>query len=136
MRYSIIFGNILYIYDLNMILWFILCCVENPKLVQMVENGTNSFHPPDLFYTSWKHQKNLTFNAFRREKKRSMAWYDRKVLVMCRSHCTKMKFFNKDFFSKCDEIHKKLLLWTHLRKKYLRKTSFFFCSAIRVFPNN
>ena len=31
----------------------------------------------------------------------------------------KKKFFNKDFLSKCDQIHWKLLIWLHLRKKSL-----------------
>ena len=29
-----------------------------------------------------------------------------------------MKFSLKDFFSKCDQIRKKLLIWSHLLKKY------------------
>ena len=31
----------------------------------------------------------------------------------------KMKFFIKDFFSKCDHIRKKLRIWSHLLKKSL-----------------
>ena len=33
--------------------------------------------------------------------------------------CTaqKIKFFIKDFFSKCDQIHRKLRIWSHLLKK-------------------
>ena len=30
-----------------------------------------------------------------------------------------MKFSIKDFFSKCDQIHKKLRIWSHLLKKSL-----------------
>ena len=31
----------------------------------------------------------------------------------------KMKFFIKDLFSECDEIRRKLWIWSHLLKKYL-----------------
>ena len=31
----------------------------------------------------------------------------------------KMKFFMKDFFSKCDHIRRKLLIWSHLLMKSL-----------------
>ena len=31
----------------------------------------------------------------------------------------KKKFFNKDSFSKCDQIHRKLRIWSHLLKKSL-----------------
>ena len=37
----------------------------------------------------------------------------------------KMKFSIKDFFSKCDQIRSFLRIWSHLLKKFLRKTTFF-----------
>ena len=37
----------------------------------------------------------------------------------------KMKFSIKDFFSKCDQTHKKLQIWSHLLKKSLIKNFFF-----------
>ena len=37
----------------------------------------------------------------------------------------KMKVFIKDFFSKCDQIRRKLQIWSHLLKKSSRKSSFF-----------
>ena len=30
-----------------------------------------------------------------------------------------MKFFVKDFFSKCDQIRKKLRIWSHLKKSLI-----------------
>ena len=36
-----------------------------------------------------------------------------------------IKFSIKDFFSKCDQIPRKLRIWSHLLKKSLMKTSFF-----------
>ena len=39
----------------------------------------------------------------------------------------KMKFFIKDFFSKCDQIRSFLWIWSHLLKKSLMK-SFMFCA--------
>ena len=39
----------------------------------------------------------------------------------------KMKFFVKDFLSKCDQIHRKLWIWSHLLKKSLME-DFIFCA--------
>ena len=38
----------------------------------------------------------------------------------------KMKFSIKDFFSKCDQIHRKLRIWSHLLKKFVME-NFIFC---------
>ena len=38
----------------------------------------------------------------------------------------KMKISIKDFFSKCDQIRRKLRMWSHLLKKFLVEI-FFFC---------
>ena len=48
-------------------------------------------------------------------------------------HCTKMKFYFKDFFSKCDQIRRFLRLWSHFLKKSLME-NFIFC-AVRITPN-
>ena len=39
-----------------------------------------------------------------------------------------MKFFIKDFFSKCDHIHSFLRIWSHLLKKSLTE-HFIFCAV-------
>ena len=41
----------------------------------------------------------------------------------------KMKFSIKDFFSKCDQIRRKLRIWSHLLKKPLMKKLHFLCSG-------
>ena len=50
----------------------------------------------------------------------------------CNIHCThkkkKTKFFIQDFFSKCDQIHRKLRVWSHLLKKSLME-KFIFCAV-------
>ena len=47
----------------------------------------------------------------------------------CKCHCTKkMKFSIKDFLRKCDQIRRKLQLWSHLLKKSLMK-NFIFCAV-------
>ena len=43
-----------------------------------------------------------------------------------------MKFFTKDFFSKCDQIRKKLRIWSHLQKKSLME-NFIFCAVSYIF---
>ena len=40
----------------------------------------------------------------------------------------KKKFSIKDFFSKCDQIRRKLQIWYHLQKKSLMK-NFIFCAV-------
>ena len=36
----------------------------------------------------------------------------------------KVKFFIKDIFSKCDQIRRKLRIWSHLLEKYLAENFF------------
>ena len=42
-----------------------------------------------------------------------------------------MKFFIKDFSSKCDQIRRKLRVWSHLLKKSLMEY-FIFCAVINA----
>ena len=42
-----------------------------------------------------------------------------------------MKFSIKDFFSKCDQIRRKLRIWSHLLKKSLME-NFIFCAVIKA----
>ena len=44
----------------------------------------------------------------------------------------KMKFSIKDIFSKCDQIRRKLRIWSHLLKKSLMEI-FIFCAVIVKF---
>ena len=51
---------------------------------------------------------------------------------ICRNTtCTvqKMKFFVKDFFSKCGQIHRELRIWSDLLKKSLMQ-NFIFCAVL------
>ena len=59
----------------------------------------------------------------------SFHWYVRNKYVTNTSQ--KMKFPIKDFFSKCDQIRKKLRIWSHLLKKSLME-NFIFC-AVKIF---
>ena len=43
-------------------------------------------------------------------------------------HLRSMKFSIKDFFSKCDQIRRKLRIWSHLLKKSLIE-NFMFCAV-------
>ena len=40
-----------------------------------------------------------------------------------------MKFSIKDVFNKCDQIHRKLRIWSHLLKKSLMENFYFLCSV-------
>ena len=46
-------------------------------------------------------------------------------------HCTKNKFSIKDFFSKCEQICRKLRICSHLLKKSLME-NFIFCAVYVV----
>ena len=46
-----------------------------------------------------------------------------------------MKFSIKDFSSKCDQIHRKLRIWSHLLEKSLTE-NFIFCAVIWVNISN
>ena len=49
------------------------------------------------------------------------------LLIFCIT-AQKMKFSIKNFFSKCDQIRRKLQIWSHLLKKSLME-NFFFCGV-------
>ena len=52
----------------------------------------------------------------------------RRDVSFVKKHCTKNEVFIYDFFSKCDQIRRKLLIWWHLLKKSLMK-NFIFCDV-------
>ena len=77
--------------------------------------------------TQAKQQRNLQF--FYLSKRRSN-------FIYCQENTAqKMKFSIKDFFSKCDQIRRKLRIWSHLLKKYLMK-NFIFCAMTVTDPNH
>ena len=43
-----------------------------------------------------------------------------------------MKVFIKNFFSKCDQLCRKLWIWSHLLKKSWMEKFFFFCSVEQI----
>ena len=47
-----------------------------------------------------------------------------------------MKFSIKDFFSKSDQIRKKLRIWSHLQKKSLMENFIFYREVVQVFQKN
>ena len=56
----------------------------------------------------------------------------KKVIIIITITAQKMKFSIKDFFSKCDQIHRNLRLWSHLLKKsILNEKLSFLCSFDR-----
>ena len=44
----------------------------------------------------------------------------------------KMKFSIKEFFSKWDQIRKKMQIWSHLLKKFLMENFIFLCSVCKM----
>ena len=49
--------------------------------------------------------------------------------------CTaqKLKFSNTDFFGKCDQIRRKLRIWSQLLKKSLIEENVIFCAVMVLF---
>ena len=54
---------------------------------------------------------------------------DLHIMVKDFIYCTKNKVFIQDFFSKFDQIDRKLRIWSHLLKKSLME-NFIFCAVI------
>ena len=73
----------------------------------------------------------------------SLSWPESFVLLEPETNCLlnfinftaqKMKFSIKDIFIKCDQIRRKLLIWSHLLNKSLME-NFIFCSVfVRIPP--
>ena len=55
----------------------------------------------------------------------------RKCIYLKEFHCSKMKFSIKDFFSKCDQIRRKLPIWSHLPNKSLME-NFILCAMYYI----
>ena len=53
-------------------------------------------------------------------------WHDT-AFALCTTQ--KMKFFNKDFFSRCDQIRRKLRIWLYSLKKSSME-NFIFCTVL------
>ena len=51
-------------------------------------------------------------------------------LVLLDYTAQKMKFSIKDFLSKCDQIRRKLGIWSHILKKSLIENFIFFCAVL------
>ena len=58
--------------------------------------------------------------------------WDTKDFTKNYTQCTKNEVSIKDFFSKCDQIRRKLQIWSHLLKKSLMK-NFIFCEVTSIF---
>ena len=56
--------------------------------------------------------------------KQSFIYFWPYLLIFCIT-AQKMKFSIKNFFSKCDQIRRKLQIWSHLLKKSLMENLFF-----------
>ena len=54
--------------------------------------------------------------------------YQISMMKPFRDTAQKMKFSIKYFFSKCEQIHRKLRIWSHLLKKSLME-NFIFCAV-------
>ena len=50
------------------------------------------------------------------------------LMILVSNTAQKMKFSIKDFFSKCEQIRRKLRIWSHLLKKSLME-NFIFCAV-------
>ena len=93
------------------------------------------------FYSPWNHQKTRFFVDF----KGNGSWYIPLHSLNIRSKiwrrslanatAQKMKFSIKEFFSKCDQIRRKLWIWSYLLKKSLME-NFIFCAVYQIISVN
>ena len=61
---------------------------------------------------------------------RQYTWFLKREWLLCAiSTAQKMKLSIKDFFSKCDQICRKLRIWSHLLTKSLMENFIFWCSV-------
>ena len=58
------------------------------------------------------------------------SWSSWPIVMVCYT-AQKMKFFVKDFFSKCNQIRRKLRIWSHLLKESLME-NFIFCAVLVI----
>ena len=56
-------------------------------------------------------------------------------MIFVKHTAQKMKFSIKDFFSKYDQIHRKLQMWSHLLEKSLMENFIFCAKAIAETTN-
>ena len=84
----------------------------------------DSFQP--CFYSSGVKLLWILWNF--RETGHSRIFYLQYIAFIVRLTAQKMKFSIKDFSSKCDQIRRKLRIWSHLLEKFLME-NFIFCAV-------
>ena len=84
---------------------------ENVVLINLTHYGFSTQWFSQIVFCSWEY-----FHPF----------VSSPVFKRCKTYTVQnVKLCVKDFFSKCDQIRKKLQIWSHLLKKSLMETSFF-----------
>ena len=68
------------------------------------------------------------FESKSESKERGAIWQNITVSLKMTNTAQKMKFFIKDFLSKCDQIRRLLRIWSHLLQKSLME-NFIFCAV-------
>ena len=63
-------------------------------------------------------------------------WNENMPTTQIHVNAEKMKFSIKDFFSKCDQMHGKLRIWSHLLKKFLIENFILLCKVFQVRSKN
>ena len=120
-------GQILLIVVLMVNLWLKLQMVIVDKMISSLHNFVWTLRA--VIYRSTETPSLAVFNVFKltlltifvKTTVMDNWWYFWPALT-----AQKMKFFIKDFFSKCNQIRKFLSIWSHLLKKSLKgKISFF-----------
>ena len=116
----------------------------------------NPFLSNVLFWSHWKHQKTevgkkkglrnsclVTRNLIRTRLCHGCNYLcvsfeiieALRTCIFQGTHCTKNEFSIKDFLSKCDQISRKLQIWSHSLKKSLME-NFIFCAVTCISQQN
>ena len=104
------------------------------------QNGhSNKKRKEKAFKKLWNYASNFFSMLMTKLCEISMKWF-LICLLSLKYSCTndsyiytaqKLKFSIKDFFSKCDQIGRKLRIWSHLLKKSLME-NFIFCVVLHI----
>ena len=118
-------------------------CKSNSSLCLVMEKHqqwlTHSYSPSILYKRKHNSQTSL-IKLFKENSywQKHLNYFRKKVqslicdmVLNTNFTAQKMNFSIKDFFSKCDQIRKKLRIWSHLLKKSLME-NFIFCAKLVV----
>ena len=109
-----------------MYFWQILLKIEEAAILRWIGTKLQNFRVSNTFYCMLVMTGFYMITASVMKESR---YYNIITVFFCIRTTQNMKFSIKDFFSKCDQIRRKLPIWSHLLKKSLIE-NFIFCAVL------